>query len=90
MKKKISICIAAAGIIVASAFSYRSFYLDAEQSDLLLENVEALTDGESGTRYKCYSSVHYKENSYVITCNDCKLHRNLTDDLLCFHDWCYR
>lgn len=91
MKKKFSICIAAVGMTVVSAFSYKSFCIDADHFDLLTENVEALTNDESsGTRYKCYSSTHYKENACVVFCDDCKMHRHQTDDLFCTHDWCYR
>lgn len=91
MNKKIFVPLVAAAVVAMGYVGYGAYNSQSEEDALLLENVEALTRGEgAGTRYKCYSSIHYKEGSFVVECSTCESVKNHTDDLLCIHDWCYR
>lgn len=58
------------------------------QIGVTMANTQALAAAK--LQYKCYSSIHYSAGSSVISCDDCCLQENQTDDLLCFHDWCER
>ena len=95
MKKKFFVPLMGALVLGVTAYAgYRTYdaYVEKEtESNLLLENAEALADGEGhGERIKCYSSIHYELGSFVVLCSTCKEVEDRTDDLFCFHDYCYR
>ena len=94
-RKRFSAILMGVAVVGLSAYvGYRTYdaYVEKEtESNLLLENAEALADGEGhGERIKCYSSIHYELGSFVVLCSTCKEVEDRTDDLLCFHDYCYR
>ena len=95
MKKKILMPLLGAVVLGMSAYAgYRTYdaYNGVSESDLLLANAEALAGDEGGgkERIKCYSSTHYKLGSQVVFCSTCEALENSTDDIFCFHDYCYR
>lgn len=95
MKKKFFAPVLGAVVLGLSAYAgYRTYdaFDGLSESDLLLANAEALADGETGKkeRVKCYSSTHYELGATVVFCSTCKDLENSTDDLFCFHDYCYR
>lgn len=59
-------------------------------STLQLQNLEAFSEEEESGRYRCYSSIVYKEGASVVECSTCESREDHTDALFCFHDWCYR
>lgn len=94
MKKRIFAPVLGVVVLGLSAYAgYRTYdaYSGVSESDLLLANAEALAQKEgSGERVKCYSSLHYELGATTVLCSTCKEQENSTDDLFCFHDYCYR
>jgi len=90
MKKKRWLIAMAMVVGISGYFGVKSMVASDSVSMLQLSNVEALVGGEGDKRYKCYSSTHYKDGARVIMCDTCEAEEDQTDDLFCFHDWCYR
>ena len=71
MKNKRIIIVSVAGIFV-SAMSFFHFSANSSTfSDLALESIEAIANGESGGTSSCYSWIVEKEGGRVVYCLDC-------------------
>ena len=90
MKKKIIISTFAIAVMALTAFTgYKTFGPKKSTSDLLLdENIEALTDGESGDKLlDCYNTITSKKGTQVMYCPICEYVPG-TDVLYSFVDKC--
>lgn len=75
-------------IVAVSFLVYKTSSIN-ENDKLLLENVEALSNGEnSGERIKCYTSLVYELGASVVDCTTCKRVQDRTDKWSNFHDYC--
>lgn len=94
MKKKILmaffVCLLV-GISINAGLRVKRTLNVLDKGSLMIENVEALSQPDGPIhKVKCYARIHFDEGSKVVYCSDCKSHVNYTDDLTCFHDYCYR
>lgn len=92
-KKVFALTMGVATFALAAYAGYRTNKAKAELSEVFvtLENVEALTRGESSGQYvNCYSSIHYKAGSKVVYCYSCSSMDDYTDDFLCIHSKCQK
>ncbi len=92
MKKKILI-VSCVAIAIAGVWSVSKINSEELASnDLLMENVEALSMGETKPqiKIKCYTSFKYELGASVVDCTTCSLYPDHTDALFNFHDECYK
>lgn len=90
MKKKIFISMFAIAAMALTAFTgYKTFGPKQSMSDLLLdENIEALTDGETGDELlDCYNTITSKKGTQVRYCPICQYVPG-TDVLYSFAETC--
>lgn len=77
-RKKVLLSVLVCAVVVGSSVYAGSQSLEVNDSNLLLENVEALAGGEnaSGNIVTCYSSSNAKKGSTYYDCGDCKRYFN--------------
>lgn len=89
MKKALTLTFVAL-LSIGSLLLYSNHKKQQTFSQLQLSNIEALVGGEENNRYKCYTRIHEDEGSAVVVCTTCNFMYGYTDDLFCYHDWCFR
>jgi membrane protein required for beta-lactamase induction len=70
MKKKISVFMIVMAIVALAGWNVSQSRSEEWLSDVALENVEALADGESSSG-TCYNTITTMESSMVLYCGTC-------------------
>ena len=85
--KKTIVLAAIAATTVGGYQGYKAYNKPIE-STMFMQNVEALSRDESGSKIKCYTSFVYEEGSSVVDCTTCKRYENHSDAWYNIHDYC--
>lgn len=90
MKNRNVFALSIAMLAAISGYGGSKLYLTKCEmaNNLMVMNVEALSDTEAPKKYKCYTSFEYEAGAAVVDYSTCKIYKDHTDKWYNFHDDC--